>query len=145
MGCILWCSHFVVIVLLVFSYDFFLLTSYLAAGLVSYAVVMPSPLNYTELLGEGTTFDGVVLGPTLVGSTPRDGGLLQVALSRPPSLVVLRSRSRHASLIIARACCTLCRWGSGVVPPSSQVSPSCTLHVMCDLCNTRLTSVVVPD
>jgi hypothetical protein len=33
---------------------------------VSYAVVMPSPLNYTELLGEGTTFDGVVLGPTLV-------------------------------------------------------------------------------
>ena len=40
----------------------FLLTSYLAAGLVSYAVVMPSPLNYTELLGEGTTFDGVVLG-----------------------------------------------------------------------------------
>ena len=40
----------------------FLLTSYLAAGLVSYAVVIPSPLNYTELLGEGTTFDGVVLG-----------------------------------------------------------------------------------
>ena len=56
----------VLLVSCIFSYDFVSADIPLAAGLVSYSVVMPSPLNYTELLGKGTTFDGVVLGPTLV-------------------------------------------------------------------------------